>query len=169
MFSLSSLNEGDLDLLGFIDEENAKLIENADGDVIPFANHRLKVAVDMLDAGSVDTWLKNGADPNYAYGPNRVRCIHLAVNLRSVEIVHALVKAGADVNATDARGVTPLHVAASAGVLGIIQLLVRSGAEVNVKDLARENGGGQESPLHRAAFRGHADAVRKLVSLGAQV
>lgn len=78
-------------------------------------------------------------------------------------------KHGADVKAADSRGITPLHLAAGIGCENLVQQLIVAGADINVQDYARENGGGQETPLHRAAVGGHLEALRQLIHGGAQV
>lgn len=51
----------------------------------------------------------------------------------------------------------------------LVEQLIAAGADVNVQDHVRENGGGQETPLHRAAVGGHLEALRQLIHGGAQV
>ena len=53
--------------------------------------------------------------------------------------------AGANVNATDIYGKTPLNVAASCGSLENIQNLLAAGADINIR------GPGGDTPLHSAA------------------
>ena len=49
-------------------------------------------------------------------------------------MVTALVKAGADVNARNEDGVTPLHFAAASGTTpAVVAALVKAGADVNVR------------------------------------
>jgi len=61
----------------------------------------------------VATLLRNQADPNVA-GPDRVTPLHWAVRLRKSEMAQALIAAGANVNAEDAKGSTPLKEARAA-------------------------------------------------------
>jgi ankyrin repeat protein len=53
---------------------------------------------------------------------------------RSIESLGLLLKAGGDVNAGDARGLTPLHEAARWGWNDVVGFLVESGANLNAKD-----------------------------------
>ena len=64
-----------------------------------------------------------------------------------------LEEAGADANAENAEGATPLHAAASNGRVEVMGVLARHGADPAARD---ENG---ESPAEAAAKRGHADAA----------
>jgi ankyrin repeat protein len=86
---------------------------------------------------------------------------------RTVEVVNALIRAGANVRATDIRGNTPLHNAAIGGwslhYSDGMRALVEAGA-----DVAAANAAGM-TPLHIAAERGRADAVSVLVAAGAPV
>jgi len=74
----------------------------------------------------------------------------------------ALLKAGADVNAAPASGITPLMEAASAGRTALSRLLVDAGADVDARDrLGR-------TALDLAERGGRADVVRLLRSRGAR-
>ncbi|KLO17256.1 ankyrin [Schizopora paradoxa] len=77
-----------------------------------------------------------------------------------------LLERGADRNAKDKAGQTPLHRAATTGSVGFIDLLV------NVPDGSpklRLNGGDRvgNTPLHLALESGHAEAAVKLIMAGA--
>ena len=69
---------------------------------------------------------------------------------------------GADINAKDNNGETPLHSAADAGHADIIRALVELGADINAQD---EDG---ETPLHRARENENSEAVQTLLELGAK-
>ena len=53
---------------------------------------------------------------------------------RSIESLSLLLKAGADVNGRDSRGLTALHEAARWGWNDVVRFLVKSGADLNAKD-----------------------------------
>ncbi len=118
---------------------------------------------------------------------------HAARHKAYGEIVRELLARGADPNAKDEDGDTPLHNAVQDGNEELARLLVASGADVNV-----ENAGGStalhyavcesrsltelllshgaavdptdrqgDTPLHNAALRGQADIVELLLTKGA--
>ena len=71
-----------------------------------------------------------------------------------------LISAGADINAADENGYTPLHYACIEGHLGCVQALLEKGARTDAKD---ENG---YTPLARALELGQAATVKEFVRRG---
>ncbi|MDP7611496.1 MAG: ankyrin repeat domain-containing protein [Nitrospinaceae bacterium] len=80
--------------------------------------------------------------------------IHVAAAVVNIEAVKQHLAAGADVNAKDDRGVTPLHYAAAKGSKEIAELLIAKSADVNAKIPYGLNKG--ETPLD---FATHPDNV----------
>jgi serine/threonine protein kinase len=78
-----------------------------------------------------------------------------------VEEVKKLLKEGANLNARNIVGWTPLHLAVQNGHIEVVKLLIEKGANVNAKD----NIG--DTPLHDAADKGHIEVVRLLLEHGA--
>jgi len=78
------------------------------------------------------------------------------------EIMQLLIDSGADVNAKDPIGWTPLHDAAACGNTAAAALLLAHGADVRAADM---NG---MSILYGAARNGHVDMVQMLLDAGAE-
>jgi ankyrin repeat protein len=88
--------------------------------------------------------------------------IHEAATDGNIKAVKQHIAAGADVNAKDDVGETPLHWAAWIGHKEIVELLITAGADVNAK-------GDDGTPLHHAALRGKKEIVEPLIANGADV
>ena len=75
--------------------------------------------------------------------------------------VQTLLEMGANPNAKDDNGWTPLHWAAQEGHVDVVRVLLERGANPNAKD---EYG---DTPLHNAAQKGHVEIVKLLLERGA--
>ena len=74
-------------------------------------------------------------------------------------IIELLIAHGADPNARDDFGQTPLHAAAFEGELRAVKLLLQAGADPSIQDMS------SETPLDQAVARGHteiADLFRQI-------
>lgn len=87
----------------------------------------------------------------------------LATELNRVDIARALIDAGANVNATDAKQDSPYLLAGAEGRLEILKMSLAHGA-----DLASTNRYGGTA-LIPAAERGHVEVVRTLIAAGVKV
>lgn len=89
--------------------------------------------------------------------------LHAAARNNDVPEVRRLLATGADPNAHNVGGFTPLHRAAWPGFVEVIDPLVDGGANPNATDRFGN------SPLHLAAGRGHLEFISHLVGRGAEV
>lgn len=88
--------------------------------------------------------------------------LHIASKNGHMDIVKALLKKGANVNARNKRENTPLHIASKIGYANIVDVMVNDyNANLNVQD---NNG---YTPLHYAVIGGYFKIVSTLVSKGA--
>jgi ankyrin repeat protein len=101
--------------------------------------------------------LAAGADPGaVAANPSQVQPLHSAIAGRCADAASDLLEAGADPNATQHGGFTPLHAAAQHGDTDVIDLLLAHGA-----DPTRATDDGRDA----AAFAregGHDELARRL-------
>lgn len=104
--------------------------------------------------------LEHGAHAHqYSHNPQHNQPLHAAVALSgSQDTVRLLLDAGAEVDAPQAGGFTPLHQAAAAGKADIVTLLLDRGAR---RDLRCDLG---KLPIDYARERGHAAVVEILQS-----
>ncbi|KAI1882334.1 hypothetical protein AGOR_G00249600 [Albula goreensis] len=85
-----------------------------------------------------------------------------SVNIGQTQCARLLLAAGAQVDARNVDGSTPLCDACSAGSLECVQLLLEHGATVNPALTSRTT-----SPLHEACMGGNSDCVRLVIARGA--
>ena len=89
--------------------------------------------------------------------------LHWAVKWGSQAMMEFLIEQGADVNAVNKKGATPLFIASFHGDREAMSLLIEEGADVN----AGKEGNLNSTPLHWAAFNGHTESVKLLLAGGA--
>lgn len=65
-------------------------------------------------------------------GESRQTALHLSVRYTALSAVHTLASYGADVNAVNSSGMTPLHMAAGILHKDIIVSLIKEGADINM-------------------------------------
>jgi Ankyrin repeats (3 copies)/Ankyrin repeats (many copies) len=125
-------------------------------------------AVDNGDVNAVRRLLAEGANVNAKDRWGRTALIHACGHgCRNEALVTALLQAGADANASDLSGDTPLTACIIGGVpetrTVVIRTLLRAGTKVNA------TGVGGNTPLMTAATNGKLDVVRDLLAAGADV
>jgi ankyrin repeat protein len=114
------------------------------------------------DAKRVRELLRKGANPNAALNHDRVSNLAHAAENEFCEIAKLLLKAGADVNAMDREGMTPLmHATKYVNEAATAKVLLEYGADANAKD----NEG--MTPLMHAALKGGPELVNLLLKNGA--
>ena len=109
-------------------------------------------------------------------GTGEFTALHWAVDLNRADVVQVLLGAGAEVNAADGHGYTPLHWAVQPHVdTVIVEVLLQAGADVDARSTypLRYAGGhescGRISPLHWAAWVNNASAAKILLDAGADL
>lgn len=107
----------------------------------------------------LDELLSAVPEGRFTYGqPHLTRHI---VNVTR-RIAAELVDAGADPNAVDRVGKTPLHFAALGGLVGMMRPLLEAGADPNAVDKLHGH-----TPLHSCGTHGHVHAAKLLLEFGA--
>lgn len=119
--------------------------------------HPLGLAAFFKREDAVKALLELGADVTPASRNGGFTALHSAVaddeGPAAKEIVRMLLEAGADPNARNASGGTPLHTAGFTGNIAIIQMLLAAKADPTVAD---DKG---QQPLDYARERGHSEAA----------
>ena len=86
-----------------------------------------------------------------ATNPLKVQAIHAAVASKNLDIVRAVLDAGADPNAAQQQGFRPIHESGSSGSRELAELLMKHGADPSIK-----NDAGKDT-LALAREKGHTD------------
>jgi uncharacterized protein len=143
----------------------------------------LSLACTNGNATLIERLLKAGADPNTAL-PGGETALMTAARSGNVEAIGVLLAHGADVNTRErTRGQTALMWAAGQNNVGAIRALVAAGADVHARSVERFRSGRamdgaaeatsgarvEFTALMFAVRRGHMDATRTLLELGANV
>jgi ankyrin repeat protein len=121
--------------------------------------------LDAAEAGDRATALRllaEKADPNTAGADGTTAIMYAAAN-DDLELVRALIKAGADVKVKNQFGTSAITEAAIIGSAPIVDALLKAGADANTKTPEGE------TPLMEAARAGKLDAAKRLLDAGADV
>jgi uncharacterized protein len=132
-------------------------------DLNPFGAYYKNIprAAKANDVGKVRQLLGDGASPNQTDEDGATTGMHVSAASGNLQIMAILYKAGADINARDAVGDSPLDLAAEHDQLQAAKLLLEMKARVNDQD---KNG---MTALMFAAKIGDIEMVRAMLEAGA--
>lgn len=126
-----------------------QLFSAIQGDYKPFIKSILKINPELI---------------NERCGSKNYTPLHAACGSSGTTVtVKYLISLGADINAIDIQGYTPLRNACVNNLIGIVKVLIQSGAHVNVKN---DKG---LTPLFSACIFGHVAIARMLIRAGADI
>ena len=112
------------------------------------------VALRQNHGAVIDLLITKGANLDF---------IHLSAYQGNLDRIRNFIEKGADANAMDFYGATPLHYAAVRGNKEVVEFLISRGVQANTGD---KDG---ITPQHCAAGGGHKDIVQILIANGADV
>ena len=100
-----------------------------------------EAAISSGDVNTLKVLFSNGVDPNQRDSEIDSTLLHKAVFRKQVEIAKVLIENGAEINAKDRYGETPLHLALSlspdddlVNLVKIVNLLIYQGADIETRD-----------------------------------
>lgn len=111
------------------------------------------------DDKSLDTWIRDGVDPNEADSYGYTPLIN-ASTLGRLTAVKQLVKSGADVNKLGPFEFSALHAAAQNGHREVVAYLLRNGSDINAQNQD------SDTPMHLALRAHRIEVVYQLLSSG---
>lgn len=115
-------------------------------------------------SNKVKKYLKSGGDPNMrSLFVHRLTLLHHAALEGLEDAVELLVMAGANVNANDGTGRSPLHAAVLSQNPAIVNILLQAEAKPNHHSLTRL------APIHLACVDGENDIVEALINARADI
>jgi ankyrin repeat protein len=117
-------------------------------------------AIEAKDDTTLAALLKRHPSLAQASGTNGNRLLHFAVNHDNPKLASCLLEAGADPDAANDKGSTPLTQAAYRGKADLIARLLAEGAAIDA-----ESYGDGGTPLAFALFWGHREAAEKLAEV----
>lgn len=118
----------------------------------------LMYVASMGDLGKVNNFISRGADVKARDKDGWTALHHATLGGIHDDVMRALIRAGADVNAKTSRNETALILSAMKGKVEEVRVLVESGTDVNVKTSSGE------TALIMAAEFGHSDEEAEAVA-----
>lgn len=127
---------------------------------------QVKQLLDGTPAAWWELWKGNVLeipDINAYHRVGRISALMHAINYNNIDAIKLLIEAGANLNATDNMGRTPLMIAVEFNNQDAVQILIESGANLNMQNLWGT------TALNFAARKGHALIFQKLLYAGADI
>ena len=109
--------------------------------------------------------LEQGACIDDVDSSSYMNALHYAARYNRLDVVHALLDMGADVNSIAFDGKTALHFASKEGHIQVVHALVLAGAELDTVTTDQYS----RTALHYAAYNGNFNVVQYLVAAGSRV
>ncbi|CAH0549306.1 unnamed protein product [Brassicogethes aeneus] len=127
-------------------------------------NSPLMFAVNKNHTETAEFLINQGANVNLRGSKDKIMALHVAAATGNVEIVNVLVSNGADIDAQDINGKSPLIYAVRKNHTETAKFLINKGADVNLRG-SKDNA----TALHDAAATGNVEIAKVLLSKDADI